>query len=55
MRSSAFAGPNAAGSDSGQISHSGAVDPLAARIPLTARRAASLAPSIVARSVYVRT
>ena len=49
------AGPNAAGSRSGQTWHPGAVDPVAARIALTARRAASLAPSIVARSVFVRT
>ena len=54
-RSSALAGPNTAGSRSGQISHRGAGEPLASRIPLTARRAASLAPSMVARSVCVRT
>ncbi len=54
-RSSARAGPNARGSGSRHTPQRGALERVASRIPLTARRAASLAASIVARSVWVRT
>ena len=60
-RASSAAGPargngaNTAGSRSLHTSHCAAREPVASRIALTARRAASLAPSIVARSVCVRT
>ena len=45
----------ASGSRSFHTGHRGAGEPVRSRIALTARRAASLAPSIVARSVCVRT
>ena len=54
-RSNVRAGRKAGGSRSGHKEHRPAEDPEASKIALTARRAASLAPSIVARSVYVRT
>ena len=53
--SSARAGGNTAGSRSANTSHAARASRVASRIALTARRAASLAPSIVARSVCVRT
>ena len=49
------AGPRTAGSRSLNVWQRGALEPVRSRIALTARRAASLAPSIVARSVSVRT
>ena len=55
MRSIALAGAKMAGSRSGQTPQRAALEPAASRIPLTARLAASFAPSIVARSVWVRT
>jgi hypothetical protein len=50
-RSSNRAGPNAGGSRSRHTQQRSAEEPDASRIALTAHRAASLAPSIVARSV----
>ena len=55
MRSSSRQGAKISGSCKSHTAHGDASEPLAFKIPLTARRAASLAASIVARSVLVRT
>ena len=49
------AGANTASSSSGQMRQRGSSVPVTSRIPFTARRAASFAPSIVAKSVFVGT